>query len=370
MNRKWLITGSYSLLHLLVDMACAVLFYSILHVPGIELPVVTSAVLAYDFFAFGLQLPFGMLADKWNRNALVSAAGCVLVALAFVFRPFAIFACVIAGVGNALFHVGGGIDVLNISEGKATLPGIFVSTGAMGLYLGQKWFGISFMSIAMVGALLAGAAFLVWFHFRIRNVYQIQNAPCESVLGAFNLSETGRLILLCMVTTVCIRSCLGLGVEFSWLHGFRVGLAGVTAVVFGKACGGILGDRFGWKRTSLVSLLLAAVFFFPAFNNIVCGLLALFFFNMTMPITLTVMADLLPKRKGAAFGLASAMLFLGAGPVLVGFGGLLTQKETAVGLTLLSAAILFYGLWRHEKPEEQETPDNGIGEKEWEENQS
>ena len=47
-------------------------------------------------------------------------------------------ACIIAGIGNALFHVGGGIDVLNISEKKASLSGIFVSTGAMGIFLGSK----------------------------------------------------------------------------------------------------------------------------------------------------------------------------------------------------------------------------------------
>lgn len=54
--------------------------------------------------------------------------------MAFAISRFGITSCLIAGIGNAMFHIGGGIDVLNISDKKATLSGIFVSTGALGIF--------------------------------------------------------------------------------------------------------------------------------------------------------------------------------------------------------------------------------------------
>ena len=52
-------------------------------------------------------------ADKINKNALCSALGCILVILAFGISKFSIIACLIVGIGNAMFHIGGGIDVFN-----------------------------------------------------------------------------------------------------------------------------------------------------------------------------------------------------------------------------------------------------------------
>ena len=34
-----------------------------------------------------------------------------------ILAPLGIITCIIAGIGNACFHIGGGIDVLNLSVG-------------------------------------------------------------------------------------------------------------------------------------------------------------------------------------------------------------------------------------------------------------
>ncbi|MBQ6106512.1 MAG: hypothetical protein IJL03_11345 [Lachnospiraceae bacterium] len=345
MNKKITITGVYSLLHALVDMSCAVLFTGVLMNSGYPARYGALAVLAYDFFAFVLQFPFGMIADKLNRNALVSALGCVLVGVAFAFRMCAFPACIVAGVGNALFHVGGGVDVLNVSEGKASLSGIYVSTGAMGLYLGIQWYHKGYLIPCLAGALAAGTLLLIWLFRKIRRDYKVDNAECEHIFGLPELTSEQHLIVVCLLLTVCVRSCLGMVMNFTWKSGFYTGLAAVAAVVLGKACGGIIGDRLGWKRTSVTSLVIAAVLFYPAFDSMICGLLALFFFNMTMPITLTAMANLFPKRMGAAFGVTSAALFFGAAPVFIGYSGALFQRPVLVGATFASAVVLFCGLW-------------------------
>src|SRR5699024_9872855 len=111
-------------------------------------------LLLYNFCAFALQMPLGIWADGLNRNGLLAAVGCSLTAAAFLV-PLALPAAVVAGVGNALFHLGGGIDVLNAGERKAAALGVFVSPGAVGLYVGTLWGGG-----AAVSALLPPAGLL------------------------------------------------------------------------------------------------------------------------------------------------------------------------------------------------------------------
>ena len=117
----------YSVAHFCVDFACGCLITSRFwpFADGI------LAVILYNFFAFAGQMPIGILADRWNRNALVSTIGCGLVAAGVLVATFNIpmvllAAAVIAGIGNAMFHMGGGIDVLNVSGKKiSSSPAIF-----------------------------------------------------------------------------------------------------------------------------------------------------------------------------------------------------------------------------------------------------
>jgi FSR family fosmidomycin resistance protein-like MFS transporter len=124
----------YSVTHLFVDMACAYLLFSRIFGSGQWL----LCVLIYNFCAFALQMPIGLLADRWNRNAVCAASGCILTAAAYGLGGLPIMAALAAGVGNGMFHVGGGIDVLNLSRKKSGLLGIFVAPGAFGLYIGTK----------------------------------------------------------------------------------------------------------------------------------------------------------------------------------------------------------------------------------------
>ncbi len=72
----------YSAVHFLVDLACAyLLFFSIRNTREWYL-----CVLLYNFCAFALQMPMGLLADRLDRNAVFAASGCVLTALAFACR--------------------------------------------------------------------------------------------------------------------------------------------------------------------------------------------------------------------------------------------------------------------------------------------
>ena len=115
MDDRYLRLAGYSLGHFFVDFACALLMLT--HLWGV--PEWSACVLLYNFCAFALQMPIGLLADRLDRNSCTAALGCALVALAWFFPGIPVLAAVTAGVGNGCFHVGGGIDVLNFSEAKA-----------------------------------------------------------------------------------------------------------------------------------------------------------------------------------------------------------------------------------------------------------
>ena len=122
---------AYSLGHFWVDFSCALLMFSRLSgQSGWAL-----CVLLYNFCAFALQMPVGLLADRWERKGRTAALGCGLAALGWVLPPF--LAAVIAGVGNACFHVGGGIQATGprpwaFSSHRAPLASSFVPCWAAG----------------------------------------------------------------------------------------------------------------------------------------------------------------------------------------------------------------------------------------------
>ena len=188
-----------------------------------------------------MQLPIGIVADKINKNAICSAVGCLLVAIAFGFVNYCCIACLIAGMGNAMFHIGGGIDVLNISNKKATLSGIFVSTGALGIFLGRKINSIGFNNYYIVILLLLISSILL---FGLCN--KIKSKVNNSKMKTIKLSKNKLIAIICIFITVCIRSYVGMILSFDWKSNFIFVLLSILGVVFGKVLGGIIGDKIGF----------------------------------------------------------------------------------------------------------------------------
>ena len=90
--------------------------------------------------------------------------------------------------------------------------------------------------------------------------------------------------------------------------------------------------------------MVSATLYTIAFYNSICGILAVLLFNMTMPITLTSLANIFNNNKGLAFGLLTFALFFGAVPVLFGYTNVLFNPIGLFIITILSAIILFIGL--------------------------
>ena len=336
MLKKTTIVSIFSLAHFLVDFACAYLLYHMVY----GLRQWYLSLLIYNFCSFALQMPFGLLADRINKNAVFAAIGCGCVAAAYGFgtAPFVIAA--LAGVGNGLYHIGGGIEVLNISTKKAYALGIFVSPGAFGIYFGailgkhnNHWSGY------VIAALLAAAAIIVFLYYGKRHTLSTDNLPVSFQETAF----PGILLAVaCLFFVVCLRSFVGMILAFPWKSQSIWGTVLVCAVVFGKISGGFLADWVGAWKASVLSLGLASVLFLFS-SNPLAGLLAVFLFNMTMPITLWAVARIMKGCKGFSFGLLTFGLFLGFIPVFLGlavsFLPVVYAASAALSLTFLLVGL-------------------------------
>ena len=329
MNKKLL--ALYSLTHFWVDLSCAFLIFRTLS-GGSDFAL---CLLLYNFCAFALQMPFGLLADRLNRNGVVAAGGCALIALAYLL-PLPLLTAVTAGVGNALFHLGGGIDVLNRSQTKARALGIFVSPGALGLFIGTLWGkGTSpALWVGPAGLLVLGAAIL-WLCRRTFGSLRSGNVPLD--VSAPN----GYAPLLPLFLVVVLRSYMGMNQAFAWKAEWAAALT--LALVLGKTAGGFAMDRWGAKRASGWSLGLAAALYLLSAMPLP-GILAVFLFNMTMPVTLWAAARVTPGAKGFSFGLLTFALFLGYLPSFLGWPNLLTGPVSYTAVALVSLALLWLPL--------------------------
>lgn len=335
-HKRWYMVSVYSVTHFLVDFSCAFLmFRSIAGTPNWYL-----CVLLYNFCAFAMQMPLGIFADKWDRNYLFAAIGCVLVGAAYGLWQVPVIAAVAVGIGNGMFHVGGGIDVLNISEEKSGALGIFVSPGAFGIYFGTMLGKGSVLSVIPVLLALIAAIGLIFVVHSAQGGEYVKNATF-SLSGGASLRMLTAAIFLFFV--VCLRSYVGLTLNFPWKGTGYWAIALICAVVLGKTVGGLAADRFGLVRTSCVSLGIAAfLFLIPQIPA--AGILSMLLFNMTMPITLWAMAKIFPGAKGFSFGLLTFGLFLGFLPVHLGANALFTAPwlfafAAAVSLALLIASL-------------------------------
>ncbi len=310
-RREHLAPGIYALGHFLVDFCCASLM--------LRLNPAGTWFLVYNFCAFALQMPIGLLADMLGNNKIYSATGVTLLLLAFLPLPAAL-KVILAGLGNACYHVGGGRDAL-LTSPKMLRLGIFVAPGALGIGLGALLYShTSLFYLAGGSALLCGVGILA---LNARDIpAKAHKSPKRSPAAL-------------MFAVVLLRSFLGMTMVTPWKLGLWT-LAAAVASAAGKALGGLVGDRLGSKKGGMLTLLIsAALFCLP--DAPVAGVLGILFFNMTMPITLRGASDALPGLEGFAFGLLTFALFLGYIPA---YYGLTIPWWAGSGLCLLSALLL------------------------------
>lgn len=304
-------------------------------------------LILYNFCAFALQLPLGMLFDRLHPKKpwRMAALGCILIGIAgvvavcghiFVLKrnytlPEILIMLFLLGIGNAFFHVGAGVRVLQMGE-RMTPLGVFVSTGALGISLGSflcsnlgdyincmtNWcislgdilcnnFTVEedkimlYFLVIMSLLFFTTVALLFWGSI-------MDSCKKKDVYKSGQKNPSSAMIIFFLFLVVVLRSFQGSFVHFTWDIDSRAILLCSLCIVVGKVLGGVLADRFGVPLT-LIPLFLSALLFLES-KDFWFGLGAILLFQTTMPIILSLMHKQLPALPGTAFGLLSFALFV------------------------------------------------------------
>lgn len=278
--------GVVSVMHSLIDFLCAFSVFGLYRFRSDPFQV----FLIYNFCAFAMQLPLGILLDAYMDRKRETRELLPFLALtlgAFLTAAGCFGGVITLGLGNALFHSGAGI--LSIMEDDASGMhgaglGVFVAPGAIGLYLGTVLQSAARVPlVAVVSAVLAICVLLLY------RSLSCCPQPLPSVPEKEPFAGRALIALALCFGVVVIRSSVGFAVSFSWKTGFLLSFLSVIALASGKAAGGFAAAHFGMRKTVVVSLLVSAAAFCRK-DFLPAGMLALFAFNMTMPLTLYLLS--------------------------------------------------------------------------------
>ena len=354
----------YAAAHGAVDAACVGTLWSAYHAGALSSHAAWSAFFLYNLLAFAVQPLLGLGADHYRVSRSLAAGGALVVAAAvgLAWIPGTVFAAVaVVGLGNAFFHVGGGVISLKAAPGRATPLGVFVAPGAAGVVagtlVGRAGGPVWLFALALV-PLAAGVLALPAPRFagassrdgdsssRPAGARERPAGTGPRLAGTATREAGGgiELIVLLLLFVVAARAWVGMAVVLPWKSDAWL-LAGLTTgVVLGKALGGVLADRFGWRSVGVSALLVSIPLLALGPASAAAGITGTFVFNMTMPITLVAVAHALPGHEGFAFGLTCLALFVGSAPVLIAGPGM--SAATLVPAALVAAAALWVGLGR------------------------
>lgn len=284
-----------TLLHFSVDGVCAAVMadYAV-HEPDFSQIIFYFGM--YNLIAFGGQWLFGLMLDKYNKLILPSLVLVPVLLGVGMFREAGVFWQALAlGVDNCMFHVAAGIVILTRSD-TFREPGIFVSSGAVGLGLGLGGLvgAIWFWAVCAAGTVLV-------VRLLFGNVPDYARSSREGSESSLVSLLTGAAVLLgCVVLR-------GFGGS-SRIPEYAMLMPCVFMV--GKAAGGVVCDVIGYRKTILLIFLLCFVSL--QLSGYPSVLLLTFAFNMTMPLTLRLLHWYFPEYPGLTFGLAAGCLLPGA----------------------------------------------------------
>lgn len=349
----------WTIAHFAVDFGCFLVLFGALrpvygnNPGGSGLETVTIGFLLYNILAFGLQTVIGQLSDerpwwrRWSgRGGILLMAVSLLPAVAAAGLDnvwMAWLAMIISAFGNAAFHVGAGRDVLVHSEGRMADNGIFVSSGALGVGLGTMLGGGLVIPVHWV--MFAAACFLCFLSVSCGKYMTEESlsGSCTDICPRFHIVKERTFLLTAglLFLVVVLRAYAGANIPMTWQRTGLMVLLPSAASCLGKAAGGIAGDRFGAARTGIVSLILSLPLVLFGFANPVLSLGGILLFNMTMPVTLCALADLMPKNPGFAFGLTTLALLLGTAVTFFLAVPAELTKYLLTALILLSAMCIW-----------------------------
>jgi FSR family fosmidomycin resistance protein-like MFS transporter len=292
-----------------------------------DLMIISLGFLIYNIIAFGLQMFIGYFVDIHSiEHSKIAFVGCLLVCAGVLLGCFPWLALFLCALGNASFHIGGGINSLVYSEGKMARGGIFVSSGAIGVTLGTIA-GRGEVPFWVIVILLLVCSYAIRFYCVFDKNKVIPNFDKLNVSKP--IVTNGNLIICLCFISIMVRSYVGFQIPILWkTNTFLFILPSICAFI-GKFGGGILADYFGARNVGVLSLLVSIPLLCSFNSNIVLCSIGLVMFNITMSITLWGIASQLKNQPGFAFGLTTLALLIGNIPIF-----LFTLPENLIEIVL------------------------------------
>ena len=284
-----------TLMHLTVDGVCAANLARYALAEPLLAPILFHFGL-YTLVAFGGQWAAGWWLDRRPAHITPAFVLAPLLLAAGSLTGFGIaWQAVLLGLGNCLFHAAGGALVLRSTRSFGE-PGVFVSSGAVGLALGLN--SLCGVGVFLALGLITGAALAALLHARGLPEVARHDAAMEAATTPL-MALAALLLLACVV----LRGANGGGGASDYVLLFPCVFA------LGKVLGGLCGDRLGYQNTALLIFLLGFVALQG--EGLAPALLLALAWNMTMPLTLRLLHRARPGQPGLMFGLAAGCLLPG-----------------------------------------------------------
>jgi FSR family fosmidomycin resistance protein-like MFS transporter len=310
---------------------------------GLTYAMTASILLAFNITSSVIQPVFGFFSDrrslKWllPGGPLIASLGLALIGFSPSYYWVLLFAS-LSGLGQASYHPEG-FKTVNLLSGekKATAISLFHLGGnlgfAMGPILATTFFALSGLPGSVwfvVPGIFMAVAFLVIPHWK--NPGGASPSRTKGPLQPSSSTNNFHGMIL-LIVTVVLRSATRLSLlafvpfyfikvlEYDPLVSGKYLSAFLLAGTVGITLGGILGDRFGYKRTVLTGFLLTPIFLFLFFYT--SGTLSLIFFAFaglfiisSNSVTMAMGQAFMPRNVAMASG-----LILG---LAMGIGGIAT----------------------------------------------
>lgn len=317
-----------SVAHFATDALCSYLVFTRLYPKN---PSFSFAVfIGYNLLAFVAQAPIGILIDRYGNRNVLFVASAAAIFLGYLFSSLFPIAVLFIGTGNALFHVAGGKYVTDKSGNNVSHLGVFVSTGAIGLALGQ---GITthHTFAYLCFALLFGCTLIMLLS---------KDPESKKYTEEYKSTRNGAMLaLLAVAAVVFVRSFAGKISVADFETTQLLVLIVAFATALGKVMGGVASRLFGTVPTVVASMSVAAVCLTLGSANPYAYILGVFAFNFSMPITLYYANIIAKGKEGFAFGVLAAILLPGYLIAMIVPPSIWTKVLTAV-LCLFSALVI------------------------------
>jgi len=310
---------------------------------GLSYTMAATIILVFNLTSSVIQPAFGYFSDRWSIRWLlpvgpfVASLGLALLGLAPSYAWILFFAS-LSGIGQASYHPEG-FKTVSLLSGpkKATVISFFHFGGNLGFAVGPiltttffTFMGLKGSLFFLIPGIIMIAVFLSTSQWKVPQALPATRGKTGSASAA---ARKAFFPMSLLILTVFLRSATRLGIlTFIPFYFIKIQqsdpmIAGKVLSIFlltgtaGIVIGGPLADRFGYKRTTLLSFAVSPILLFLFYFTQGTLSLALFatagmFIIMSNSVTMAIGQSLMPHNLGMASG-----LLLG---LAMGMGGIST----------------------------------------------